>query len=128
MPIEVSLDPDDWILADFSRGAISAFEPASEPASRRTTSLAQNRPNPVPSGAGTEIRFTLSRPSAVALRVFDVTGRLIQTLARGAHTAGDHAVIWDSRDAQGQVVADGAYFYQLVGPDGVEERRLVVVR
>jgi aminopeptidase N len=137
MPISVALDPDDWILADFTEGEVASVPGDGSPADglpgdgspgapSSLSVLAQNAPNPVSIGAQTEIRFSLSRQSTVALRIFDVSGRLVRTLVRGSTPAGEHTVSWDVRDNRGTPVAAGTYFYQLVGPSGIEERSLVV--
>jgi len=127
MPTSVALDPDDWILADFTEGEVTSVPGVGSPSGPSNTSaLAQNAPNPVSIGGQTEIAFSLSRQSTVALRIFDVSGRLVRTLVRGSTPAGEHSVDWDARDNQGTLVAAGTYFYQLVGPSGIAERTLVV--
>lgn len=73
--------------------------------------LDQNVPNPF--NPATEIRFELASPGEVALRVYDVSGRLVRTLATGAHPAGEHVVRWDGRDDGGAPVSTGVYFYRL---------------
>jgi aminopeptidase N len=123
-PIAVSPDPDRWVLASFQQVTVGAEPAAPAPAERMT--LAQNHPNPF--NPATEIHFTLARPGVIALRVFDVHGRLVRTLARGMRPAGEYAVRWDGDNEQGGAVASGTYFYRLVGPGGVEERRMVLAR
>ena len=50
------------------------------------------------------LRFSLARAMDVRLRVYDITGREVVTLADGARGAGEHVVRWDARG-----VASGAY-------------------
>jgi hypothetical protein len=73
--------------------------------------LHQNVPNPF--NPATEIRFDLARDGAVALVVYDVSGRAVRTLARGAYPRGEHVVRWDGRDDRGVPVSTGVYFYRL---------------
>ena len=70
-----------------------------------------------------------------ALRIYDLSGRLVRTLVDGEQGAGLHTVVWDGRDSSGKKVAGGVYFYRLSvqTDDGesrsfVTSRRLVVVR
>jgi len=73
--------------------------------------LGSNRPNPF--GGTTEIRFGLPVSQRIALRVYNVQGRLVKTLAEGAYPRGYHSVIWQGRDAYDRPVATGVYFYRL---------------
>ena len=87
-------------------------------------------PNPIDRHATRAlIRFDLPRASsAVGLRLLDVSGRRVRTLAEGAHAAGQHRVEWDGRDAQGRPVASGVYYYVLTVEDWSHGRRLLVLR
>ena len=89
-------------------------------------SLSQNRPNPF--NPHTTIEFELGRASTIALRVFDVQGRLVRSLLRSRLPAGEHSVTWDGTNDAGASQPSGLYFYRLVGPDGVRERRMVLLR
>ncbi|MDG5766031.1 T9SS type A sorting domain-containing protein [Balneolales bacterium ANBcel1] len=56
--------------------------------------LSQNYPNPF--NPVTQIPFTLPETADVQLQVFDVTGRLVATLASGYRPAGAHIVQFDA--------------------------------
>ena len=74
--------------------------------------LGPNFPNPF--SARTTIAFSLDRPTAVTLRVFDVLGRTVATLVDDArYPAGSHTVEWDGVAASGRSLGSGTYFYQL---------------
>ena len=45
-----------------------------------------------------------------AARVYDVSGRLIRTLADRRFAAGTHELVWDGADDAGRRVARGLYF------------------
>ncbi len=51
---------------------------------------------PNPFNARTKIDFSLTQPGMVTLSIYDITGRLIETLARQYYPAGSHSVIWDA--------------------------------
>ncbi|HMK37895.1 MAG TPA: FlgD immunoglobulin-like domain containing protein, partial [Bacteroidota bacterium] len=73
--------------------------------------LGQNYPNPF--NPTTTITFALPVASTVTVRVFNVLGQQIATLAGGVFGAGSHAVVWDGRDGAGRAMASGVYFYRM---------------
>ncbi len=86
-------------------------------------------PSPNPSrGGSVSIGFALARADQVDLRLFDVSGRMVKTLASGSFGAGAHQVTWDgSSDAGGRVPA-GVYFYRLVTAQGRLTRSITLQR
>ncbi|MFH0766175.1 MAG: PQQ-binding-like beta-propeller repeat protein [Calditrichota bacterium] len=57
----------------------------------------------------------LSVPSAVQLRVVDITGRQVWTQSSGLLGAGSHRLTWDGRDARGALLPNGLYLIELQG-------------
>jgi flagellar basal-body rod modification protein FlgD len=45
----------------------------------------------------------------VRLRILDLAGRTVRTLADGSLAAGTHTVHWDGRDGDGRAVPPGVY-------------------
>jgi flagellar hook assembly protein FlgD len=64
----------------------------------------------------------------VSLRIYDVTGRMIRTLADGFESAGTRTVSWDGKNDQDQPVPPGTYFYRLTGPSLSEKKRMVLLK
>jgi hypothetical protein len=83
--------------------------------------LAQSAPNPVPVGAAARIAFTLPKAGTVSLRVYDVSGRLVATLADGRLAEGRHEHVFETSG-----VAAGAYFYRLEAGGAVLSKKLIV--
>ncbi|MGQ0720115.1 MAG: M43 family zinc metalloprotease [Candidatus Eiseniibacteriota bacterium] len=88
--------------------------------------LHQNVPNPF--HPMTQIRFDLPASADVSLRVMDVAGRTVRTLAGGRQSAGSHQVSWDGTDEANAPVAAGVYFYRLETSLGSETRQMVKVK
>jgi hypothetical protein len=89
--------------------------------------LAQNVPNPF--NPATTIRFDVPAGGArVALRVFDVEGRLVRTLLDGFEAEGMRTAAWDGADSRGNLVASGLYFYRLESPDFVKTRKMLLLK
>ncbi|GEM_PF-5825696 len=96
------------------------------PASPELLASAQNYPNPF--NPTTMIRFHLRESGKVRLKIFDLTGKLVRTLLDGELQAGEQKILWDGRDQQGQTIASGVYFYELVAGSKMERKRMTVVR
>jgi flagellar hook assembly protein FlgD len=73
--------------------------------------LYQNYPNPF--NSETEISFYLPEDNHVLLNIFNINGKIIQTLVNGRCSAGEHKIRWSGTDYNGTPVADGLYFYRL---------------
>jgi hypothetical protein len=83
---------------------------------------------PNPFNPATDIRFNLPRAMSVKLRLYDISGRLVRTLANGVHPAGPNTVRWNGRDDGGRAVASGTYYARLEADGVVNVKSLVLVR
>ncbi len=72
----------------------------------RESSLGQNFPNPF--NPRTAISYQLSAAGFVVLRVYDLLGREVATLASGVQPAGEHTVYWDASG-----LPSGVYAYKM---------------
>ncbi len=81
-----------------------------------------------PSRGAAALELKISRPGLVRVQLFDVGGRLVRTLEDGRYTTGTRTLRWDGKDERGQSVGSGVYFFQAVTPDGVENRRIAILR
>jgi len=68
--------------------------------------------NPLVSGYAT-VNFGLAHDDFVQVKVFDVSGRLVRTLADRRFKAGEHSLVWDGADNGGRQLPRGVYFTQL---------------
>jgi len=90
--------------------------------------LALHPAAPNPAKGGTTIRFDLPRAVHARLSIFDLSGRLIRTLASGLVPAGSHTLPWDIRDDAGNRVASGMYFLALEAEQKSVARSVVVMK
>jgi hypothetical protein len=67
-------------------------------------------PNP---GRTTRVDWSLPRGDRVELAVYDLLGRQVAVLARGAFPAGAHSRRWDGRDRAGKEAGAGVYLFRL---------------
>ena len=83
--------------------------------------LHQNYPNPF--NPSTLIRYELSEPAHVALRVFNVMGQEVAVLFDGVAQTGVHDVRFDA-----SALPSGVYYYQIRTGNVVEGRPMMLVR
>ncbi len=76
-----------------------------------TCVLRQSYPNPF--NAATVIEFGIPDPQRVQVRVFDVNGRRVRTLADGPFGEGFFRRLWDGRDDAGNRAAAGIYVIRM---------------
>ena len=93
------------------------------------TALLPNYPNPF--NPETWIPYQLGQPSEVVLKIYDVNGQPVRTLALGHQSPGvyrsrEQAAYWDGRNQQGETVANGIYFCTLRAGDFTSTRKMLV--
>ena len=76
--------------------------------------------NPVREHAS--ISYAITRPGMVSLKVYDRTGRLVETLVNSTQNAGAQSVTWDARN-----VANGVYFVKLEAENQTAVQKLILV-
>lgn len=110
------------VVATHGNGVYSANVIVSAPVTQSTVpssyELSQNFPNPF--NPSTTIQYSLPERARVRIQIYDAAGREVAVLRDRDESAGDHEVQWNARDARGNVVSSGVYFYSLnaVGGDG----------
>ncbi len=92
----------------------------------RISSLAWRAAWPNPFGRSTSITLAVPRPADGVVRVYDVQGKEVRTLAEGRFEPGERTLAWDGRDAAGNATAPGIYF--LSAQVGDEQARLRLAR
>jgi len=87
------------------------------------------RNNPLARGQAT-IHFGLVKADRVQVQVFDVSGRLVRTVADRQFAPGTHDLVWDGVDNAGRQVARGVYFTQVRYQNSkfVANRKLTVLK
>jgi hypothetical protein len=75
--------------------------------------------SPNPFNPLNRISISLPHGAAMDLKVVDLSGRLIKTLAKGDFNAGNHVFTWNARDDDGRRVAAGVYIYKMVSGNKV---------
>jgi hypothetical protein len=86
--------------------------------------------NPMVAGGQATVHFGLAKTDRVQVKVYDVTGRLVRTLADRTFSEGPQTLIWDGTNDQGQGVSRGVYFTRVKFVQGGFEaaRKLTILR
>ena len=95
------------------------------------TQLFANYPNPF--NPETWIPYELATDTHVTITIYNTQGVVIRTLQFGHQSAGyytgrDRAAYWDGRNALGEQVASGLYFYQLETDEMSSMRKMVILK
>ena len=95
------------------------------------TQLFANYPNPF--NPETWIPYELATDTDVRLTIYNTQGVVIRTLQLGHQSGGyytdrDRAAYWDGRNALGEQVASGVYFYQLETDEMSSMRKMVILK
>lgn len=109
---------------------LTALDPSDTPVSIEGLGLAvpnafmldQNYPNPF--NPSTTISYQVTRPGNLAIRVYDLQGRLVSTLVNQEHPTGNHQLSWDA-----SALPSGTYFYRLEAEGkSVQTKKAILVK
>ena len=95
------------------------------------TALLPNYPNPF--NPETWIPYRLAEAAEVTLSIYSLNGNRVRTLALGHRPAGfyesrSRAAYWDGRNAIGERVASGVYFYTLTAGDFAATGKMLILK
>ena len=95
------------------------------------TQLFANYPNPF--NPETWIPYELAADTNVRITIYNTHGVMVRSLSLGHQSAGyytgrDRAAYWDGRNALGEQVASGLYFYQLETDEMSSMRKMVILK
>ncbi len=93
------------------------------------TALLENYPNPF--NPETWIPYQLAQSAEVSVSIHSADGKLVRTLELGQVPAGvysdkSRAAYWDGRNAQGEPVASGVYFYTLKAGEFSATKKMLI--
>jgi Secretion system C-terminal sorting domain len=91
------------------------------PETPKEFNLSQNFPNPF--NPVTKINFALPKQGFVSLKIYDITGREVQTLVSEVKQAGYYSV-----DFNGANLSSGVYFYKIQSGDFMMTKRMLLIK
>jgi len=115
MAMDLNVTADDKLLVStYGNGAYTRLLERETTATGDAPAVVRamrNAPNPF--NPSTSILFSLAEAGHVELRVYDLRGAKVRTLAGRVFEAGDHAVEWNGRDDADRMVSGGSYIAKL---------------
>ena len=83
---------------------------------------------PNPFNPLTTITYSLPEAAYVRLNVMNVNGQPVRTLVNTSRETGNHQIIWDGADNNGQPVTSGVYLCRLITGEMSRTLRILLVR
>lgn len=83
--------------------------------------LAQNYPNPF--NPSTTIQFSLPKQTELKLRVYNILGQLIKTIAEGVYETGYHKIIFNATG-----LPSGTYVYRIESSEFVQVKKMILLK
>ncbi|MFA8343506.1 MAG: T9SS type A sorting domain-containing protein, partial [Rhodothermaceae bacterium] len=86
-----------------------------------TYSLAPAYPNPF--NPATKIKFQLPKDDFVSLKIYDITGRYVETLTEETTSAGEHTVTWNAANK-----SSGIYIIVMKSGNYVSKQKVILLK
>jgi hypothetical protein len=83
--------------------------------------LSQNYPNPF--NPSTSFTYSIPEEAAITIKVFDITGKEIETLVNEEKPAGTYEITWYAEN-----LPSGVYFYQIRAGAFVETKKMILLK
>ena len=122
---------DYAITADDIRKAYTTLHLTFDSIAPMHTQLLQNYPNPF--NPETWIPYQLASDADVSIIIYNQAGERIRTIPIGDQAAGSYltkgrAAYWNGRNARGELVSSGLYFYHLQASDFTDVKRMIILK
>ena len=85
--------------------------------------LALNAIYPNPFNSEAVIKYSVPGNKDLSLKVYDISGRLVKTLATGMHAAGNYTVSWNAMD-----MTTGVYFVRMHSGQHSSVKKVILVK
>ena len=91
-------------------------------------SIQDTRNYPNPFNPETTISFALTSASHVNLSIYNVLGQEVMVLLDETIPAGTHQVNWNCKNANGESLSSGIYFYRIITNDDIVTRKMMMLK
>lgn len=110
-----------WVLTDdgiFYKGELAIDDENPHPIKFKV-----HQPYPNPFNPTTTIQFNVAARHASQLHIFDITGRMVETLVESELPMGEHEIVWNASNHP-----SGVYFVRLQNGEFVETQKVVLMK
>lgn len=102
--------------------------PQEQPSQRISTPTIPVSIYPNPFNPRATISFELSHVSPTSVKVYNIKGQLVTTLADDTYGPGKHTLFWDGDDQSGSQVASGIYLVRIQSKAAATTRKLILMK
>jgi flagellar hook assembly protein FlgD len=83
---------------------------------------------PNPTRGPMSLRFTITQPGRVSVKVYNTIGQLTRELVDTELTQGSHDIIWDGKDNAGRTLSSGSYIFRIDVAGSVINKAVLIVK
>ena len=84
---------------------------------------------PNPFNSTTSIRYLVSSPEHVELKIYNLMGQSVKTLMNGQQKVGTYSITWDNRNDKNRLMPSGIYFCKLkIGNKFSQTNKLLILK
>jgi hypothetical protein len=116
-----SLSNGSYVQQTFKNGVTTPVGVQNQQQVAKEYSLSQNYPNPF--NPTTNIKFSLPKEGNASLKIYDITGSLVQTNFDGFMHAGTY-----NAEIDGSSLSSGVYFYTLKTNEFQQTKKMILVK
>ena len=121
MPWSLSFNSEGNLLLGMKLGGVFKTTRFLQSEPPQTFELSQNYPNPF--NLSTLIQYSVSYPMDISLKVYNLRGQYIATVASGFHNIGTYKAIWSPG-----LASNGRYFCIMKSSQSSEVRKMIFVK
>ena len=74
------------------------------------------------------IEYNVQSAGIVTIDIYDITGRMVQTVTNGYVLSGEHTVQWNANDTKGTEMPNGTYFIRMQTGDNAQTTKVILMR
>ncbi|MEJ2545839.1 MAG: FlgD immunoglobulin-like domain containing protein, partial [Calditrichaceae bacterium] len=83
---------------------------------------------PNPFNMSTTIKFQLNTSKQIKILIYDINGRLVNTILNSNLMPGSYKVNWNGKDNKGKDISSGVYYAVVKASDFISTLKLVVIK
>ena len=123
------LDKLDVVVSEDVVASESEPPPARK-AALRVSATSFDNPSPNPGNPTVTLHYTIGEGEAlhVTLHIYDVLGQVVRDLVDEVQGAGEHMIVWDGIDNDGNASATGTYLATLAAGDFKASKKLTIAK
>ncbi len=121
-----NLQWSDWSVEDSFVASTKTDVEDNNPMVIKESNLYNNYPNPF--NPSTVIKFDVAKVGKVTLRIYSVTGELVEELLNKEIVPGNYSMKWDGTNSLGQKMSSGIYYYKLQTIDYQKIGKAILVK